>query len=155
VKGYLVLRSKVVHDPVRVVIERQLCPRYDFVTFGRLEKGLVCVAAAGDENAGPRSRISGAVLGRNRERGDTRKRHQIKQEVSRDSISSDRQLQFEASFHCSICCYRMWSATCLPISRRTDRGSRCRDGSWGCGTSRWERAGCRQEGRIPSSRWES
>ena len=59
-------------------------------------------AATGDEDAGPRSKISGSVLGRDGERGDTRKRHQIKQEASRNPISSERQLQISASFHCSI-----------------------------------------------------
>jgi len=37
-EGYLVLRSKVVHDAVRVVIERQFCTRYDFVAFGDSKK---------------------------------------------------------------------------------------------------------------------
>ncbi len=61
-KDYLVLRLKVVHDPVRIVIERQLRTRHDFVALGRLEKGLVCVAAARHKDAGPRSGISRVVL---------------------------------------------------------------------------------------------
>src|SRR6266852_6644469 len=41
------------------------------------------------------------------------------------------------------------------VSRRTGRLTRCRDRSLECGTSRWGRAGCRPEGRSPSSPMES
>jgi hypothetical protein len=40
-------------------------------------------------------------------------------------------------------------------SQRTNRLTRSRDGSSGCGTSRSGRADCRRAGRSPSSRWES
>ncbi len=41
------------------------------------------------------------------------------------------------------------------VSRRTGRSTRSRGRNLGCGTSRWGRAGCRPEGRSPSSQMES
>src|ERR1700722_15665154 len=47
------------------------------------------------------------------------------------------------------------SVAIRPVSRKTNRSTRFRDGSSEYGTSRWEHANCRPAGRSPSLRWES
>src|ERR1700756_1236806 len=60
--GDLFLRVKAVHDPARVVIERQLRTGHVPGALRRLIKGFVGVAGAGYKDAGPRTAFSHRVL---------------------------------------------------------------------------------------------
>src|ERR1700693_2818507 len=98
VSDYRFLRLKAVHDPAGIVIQRELRPRHVLGALRRLVKGFVGVAAAGHKDSGPRSGTGCIVLPSHCERGDRKKRYQIKKEALGCRISSDREDQFAASF---------------------------------------------------------
>jgi len=92
VGGYRLLGLKAVHDPVRIVKERQLRTRHVLGAVRNFGKGFICIATARHECAGPRTGFCCAVLPRQCEGSYGKKRYQIKEETFHNRISSDHSI---------------------------------------------------------------
>jgi hypothetical protein len=117
-----------------------------------------CARNRGEGREGRENRESGITLAQAGRRGN----EEVRGQLSGASLRSVRgrgarpSHRTEGTADVAVpMCFCLRSATyCLrpisPISQRTSRSTQSRDGSSGCGTSRWGRAGCRRGGRSPS-----